>query len=286
MFKRILYPTDFSDISLYVLKNCVPKLNAEEVLVVHVIEYVEDLKVLEELQSRAKERMNEVIEELRKEGVNASGYVTIGAISAAISKEARCPSIEIIDRAYCEGVDAIVIPSRGKHARRKMEIGSTALNVTRRSTVPVLILRCDYEDGDIQINYDCERVFSRPLVALDLSSCSDLIVNIIRSFEDVIERCTFLHVIDYGDVEEIEENIKNARAALEVYARKFKFESEVVVETGIASKEIMAKAIERDATLIVIGKTGRGLLKELLLGSTATSVVKESNTPTLIIPCK
>jgi nucleotide-binding universal stress UspA family protein len=287
MFKRVLlYPTDFSDVSLYVLENCVPKLNADELLVVHVVEYLEELKVLEEIQSKAKEKMDSVIEGLKEKGINAKGYVTIGAVSTTLSREARCPSLEILDRAYCEMVDAIVIPSRGKHARRKMEIGSTALNVTRKSTLPVLILKCDYKDGKPTIDYDCEKIFSRPLVALDLSPCSDLVVNAMRSFEDCVENCTFLHVVDYGDVDEMEENIKRSKKAMEVYAERFDFKSEIVVETGIASKEIMAKAVEKDATLIVLGKTGRGLLKELLLGSTATAVVKESNIPVLVVPCR
>jgi nucleotide-binding universal stress UspA family protein len=286
MFRRILFPTDFSDVSLYILENCIPKLNAREILVVHVIEYIEDLSVLETLQSQAKEKMDKIISKLKEKGVNASGYVTIGGIPAVISKEAKCPSIEILDKAYCEGVDAIVIPSRGKHARRTMTIGSTALNVVRKSTVPVLVLRCDYRNGEILINYNCEKIFSRPLIALDLSPCSDLVVNAIRHFEDAVEKCIFLHVVDYGDIDEIEKNIQNAKKALEVYVKKFKFESEIVIETGIASKEILAKAIEHQATLIVIGKTGRGLLKELLLGSTATAIVKESTIPTLTIPCK
>jgi len=286
MFRKILFPTDFSETSLYVLENCVPKLKAEEVLVVHIVEYVEDLNVLESLQSKAKEKMDEVINKLNEKGVNAKGYVTIGAVSTAISKEARCPSIEILDRAYCEMVDAIVIPSRGKHARRIMTIGSTALNVVRKSNIPVLVLRCDYKDGKPSIDYDCGRIFSRPLIALDLSPCSDLVVNTIRLFEDDVETCTFLHVVDYGDIDEMDKNIRNAKKALEIYAGKFKFKSEIIVETGIASREIMAKAVERNSTMIVLGKTGRGLLREILLGSTATAVVKESNKPTLVVPCK
>jgi len=73
---------------------------------------------------------------------------------------------------------------------------------------------------------------------------------------------------------------------LEIYARKFKFESEILVETGDPAKEIISKAVERKASLILLGKTGRSLIKELLLGSIATAVVKESKIPVLVIPCK
>ena len=284
MFRKILFPTDFSEVSLHVLENCIPKIGAEEVIVVHVIEYVGDLNALETLQMEAKRKMDEVVGKLKDMGVNAKGFVTIGSVVPAISREARCPSIEILDKAYCEMVDAIVIPSKGKYAKI-VTIGSTALNVVRRSNVPVLVIRCDYIEGK-PVVADCEGIFKKPLVALDLSPCSDIVVSTLRIFEDEVEKCTFLHVIDYGAVEELEENIAKARKALEIYADKFKFESEILVETGDPAKEIISNAVERKSTLIVLGKTGRSLIKELLLGSVATAVVKESKTPALIVPCK
>ncbi len=284
MFRKILFPTDFSEISLCVLENCIPKLRAEEVILVHVIEYVEDLSVLETLQMEAKKKMDEAVNKLKDRGVNARGFVTIGSVAPAISREARCPSIEILDRAYCERVDAIVIPSKGKHAKI-VTIGSTALNVVRRSNVPVLVIKCDYVD-EKPVIADCENLFKRPLVALDLSPCSDLVVSTLRIFEEEVEKCTFLHVIDYGAVEELDENISKARKALEIYAEKFKFESEILVETGDPAKEIISKAVEKESTAVILGKTGRSLIKELLLGSVATAVTKESKVPTLIVPCK
>ncbi|WP_457548485.1 universal stress protein [Archaeoglobus sp.] len=108
-----------------------------------MIEYVVDLNVLETLQMKAKKKMDEVVGRLKERGVNAKGFVKIGSVVPAISMEARCPSIEILDRAYCERVDAIVIPSKGKHAKRIVTIGSTALNVVRRSNVPVLVVKYD-----------------------------------------------------------------------------------------------------------------------------------------------
>ncbi len=285
MFGKVLFPTDFSEISLYALENCVPRIKAEEVIVVHVIEYVQDLKVLEKLQMEAKKKMDEVVEKLKEKGVNAKGFVTIGSVAPAISREARCPSMEIIDRAYCEMVDLIVIPSKGKHAKRIATIGSTALNVVRRSGVPVLVVRCDYKNGEIEC--ECvEEIFKRPLIALDLSQCSDVVTSFVRKFEEEVEKATLLHVIDYGSIEELDELVSNAKNALSVHAEKFKFDSEIIVETGDPANEIVSKAVERKNTLIVIGKTGRSLIREILLGSVATEAVKKSKVPTLVVPCK
>ncbi len=282
MFRKVLFPTDFSEVSLCVLENCIPKMDVEEVIVVHVVDYVMDLKVLEKLQMEAKAKMDEVVERLKEKGVNAIGYVTVGSLAPAISREARCPSIEILEKAYCEMVDAIVIPSRGKHAKRIATIGSTALNVVRRSKVPVLVIKCDYVKGEF-VYPRCEDIFKKPLVALDFSGCSDTVVATLRLFEGRVEECTFLHVIDYGDVEELEKNVEKARIALENYAKKFAFKSNIAVETGDPVKEILSKAV--DKTMVVIGKKGRSLIKEILLGSVATSVVKESKVPVFVVPC-
>ncbi|WP_457550857.1 universal stress protein [Archaeoglobus sp.] len=95
-----------------------------------------------------------------------------------------------------------------------------------------------------------------------------------------------MHVINYGSVEELEDIIVKAKKSLEIYAKKFKFESEILVETGEPAKEILSKAVERNATAIVLGKTGRSFIRELLMGSVATTVLKESKISTLVVPFK
>ncbi|AEA46461.1 universal stress protein [Archaeoglobus veneficus] len=292
MFEKILFPTDFSEVSLHALENCIPKLfemGAKELIVIHVVDIVpEEFEVLHALEMRAKERLDEIVEKLKAKGVKVTGLVCFGSISPVIAVEAKCPSIEIVDRAACEMVDLVVIPSKGKHIKRKMQIGSTARNVIRKSSVPVLVLKYDWneEKKSIECLGDCATIFERPLIALDLSPCSELVVSVVRRFSEKIKRAMLYHVVDYGSVEEMEANMKNAKNALELYAKKLNIECETEVDAGIASKEILAKLLSFEASMLVVGKTGRGWLKEILLGGTADAVIKESSVPTLVVPCR
>ena len=72
---------------------------------------------------------------------------------------------------------------------------------------------------------------------------------------------------------------------LYIYAKKLGVESECIVDAGIVAKEILVKALELNSTMVVMGKVGRGWLKEILLGSTADEV-KEAKAPTLLVPCR
>ncbi|RLI87684.1 MAG: universal stress protein [Archaeoglobales archaeon] len=292
MFERILFPTDFSEVSLGALRACVPKLfemGAKKLFVVHVIEVVpEDPNVLDKIEFETRKKLDELVEELKDTGINVEASLGIGPVTPAIAHEARCPSIEIVDKAACEMVDLIVMPSRGKHARRRMQIGSTARNVVRKSSVPVLVLKYDWneEKGEIKCLGDCEKMFEKPLIALDLSPCSELVISVTRKFAEKIKKAMLYHVVDYGDIEEIEENTNKAKNALDIYAKKLGVESECIVDAGIAAKEILVKALELNSTMVVMGKVGRGWLKEILLGSTADEVLKEAKAPTLLVPCR
>jgi len=292
MFKKILFPTDFSEVSAHALENCIPKLfemGAEEIIVIHVVDILPgQYMIMDKLEMDAKKKLDEIVENLKSKGINAKGNVHLGSITPTIIGEARCPYLEIIDRGVCEMVDLIVIPSKGKNLKRLTQIGNTALNVVRKSSIPVLVLKYDWnrERNSLEFYGDCGRMFERPLIALDLSPCSDLIISVVRRFSEKIKHAKLYHVVDYGDVEKMEENIKKAKNALNLYARKLDFDCDTEVDVGIASKEILAKMAEYKASILVIGKTGRGFLREILLGSTADALIREAKAPVLVIPCR
>ena len=60
-------------------------------------------------------------------------------------------------------------------------------------------------------------------------------------------------------------------------------EAQSVVREGPASAEIIAEAESWDADLVVIGTRGHGLLKRLLLGSTARTVLHHAPMSVLIV---
>lgn len=63
---------------------------------------------------------------------------------------------------------------------------------------------------------------------------------------------------------------------------EFSFD-EVIVEIGNPIELILEVAENRNCDIIVMGKTGQGLLEGALMGSTATRVVRRSKKPVLVI---
>ncbi|NJE76513.1 universal stress protein [Thermococcus sp. ES12] len=277
MFEKILYPTDFSDVSLHALRTCVPKLTSMGVRELHLI-HVVDITIAEfeafELEDIYREKLEKLAEELRTDGVKVNAIVRIGI-----------PSIEIAEVAEEVDIDLVVIPSVGENIWRTMFMGSTASNLARATKRPVLLLKYQKKDDGFEPSVDCSAIFKRPLVSLDFSKCSIKIIKTVRKFEELIERGIMVHSVDYGGMEELERNIEAAKLNLEKSAKGIKAGFDVEVLVGSASQAIIGTALAKNATLIVIGKKGRNFLKDLLLGSTAERVMRDSKIPVLLVPC-
>ena len=153
LFKTILYPTDFSDLS-EVAKEYVIKLreaNAKKVILVHVIHPLEfslpqfddpfalDVAAiyahLPEMEREILKRHQEMLEELSKDfeksGFKVKKVLTVGT-----------PSDEIVRVAKEEGVSVIVIGYHGKgFVERILEMGSTAKTVIKKAECPVLVVK-------------------------------------------------------------------------------------------------------------------------------------------------
>jgi len=153
LFRKILYPTDFSDLA-EVAKDYVKKLkeaNAKEVIVLHVVHPLEfslpqlddpfalDVATLyahipeieKAILKSHEERLKEIEEELKKEGFKVKSILTVGE-----------PKEEIVRVAQEEKVNVIVIGYHGKGLlERILEIGSTAKAVIKEAECPVLVVK-------------------------------------------------------------------------------------------------------------------------------------------------
>jgi len=153
LFKTILYPTDFSDLS-EVAKEYVIKLkeaNAKKVVLVHVIHPLEfslpqfdDPFVLDvaaiyaqvpELERKIlkshEDMLKKVKDELEGKGFEVKTIMTVGD-----------PKDEILKVAESEKVDLIVVGYHGKGLmERILEMGSTAKAIIRKASCPVLVVK-------------------------------------------------------------------------------------------------------------------------------------------------
>ena len=57
----------------------------------------------------------------------------------------------------------------------------------------------------------------------------------------------------------------------------------VVVVSGIASKEILNYSVQNDTELIVVGTVGRSAIRDVLIGSVSLNVIKQAHCPVVSI---
>jgi nucleotide-binding universal stress UspA family protein len=146
MFEKILYPTDFSDVSKKALEF-IKKLKGagtKEVVILHVIDerelesalkhfdsglaYEEELEKI--MEKSAKKEAGVIEAELKKNGFNVKVRIEKGI-----------PFRDILKIEEEEDVSVTVIGSHGKSCVQEMLLGSVSEKVIRKSNRPVLLIR-------------------------------------------------------------------------------------------------------------------------------------------------
>ena len=145
MFKKILYPTDFSDVSLKAidfikqLKEC----GSMEVIILHVINQrsvdavqiygggsVDFIQWERAIREMAKNSLMEIEKELKGAGLEVRSRIEIGI-----------PLREILKVEKEEDVSLIIIGSHGKTNLEEVFLGSVSEKVIRKCRNPVLVIK-------------------------------------------------------------------------------------------------------------------------------------------------
>jgi len=144
MFKKILYPTDFSDVArkalLYVKR--LKEAGGREVVVVHILDQsnlellssystIQNyLSIEREIQEKASEEIALVANELKE-----IGY------SVKIRIEKGIPFREILRISKEEKPSVVVVGSHGKSNLEEMVLGSVSEKIVRKISFPVLVVK-------------------------------------------------------------------------------------------------------------------------------------------------
>lgn len=150
MFNKILYPTDFSDVSMKVLDYIKELKNAglKTIVLLHVIDArnydcfeqgaiwagqtpaeLEDEYHKHAMEKSSKE-MKIISEKIEKMGIKVISKLTKGV-----------PFSEILKIEKEENVSAIIIGSHGKSNIEEMFLGSVSEKVIRKSSMPVIVVK-------------------------------------------------------------------------------------------------------------------------------------------------
>lgn len=139
MFRKILFPTDFSAFATATL-GCVAvakKAGLREIVLLHVVHQDEgisgstvDLDRVERLKREAGKAL-----EVARVGLESQGFRVTTRVEVGV------PHREIVRVAEEENISMIAMGSHGRGAIAEVLLGGTAENVVRGSRRPVLVVR-------------------------------------------------------------------------------------------------------------------------------------------------
>ncbi len=276
-FNKVLLCTDFSLESeklvqtLYELKD----LGLKEVIIFNVVEIDSAGSNAPSFQKQKKEALKADQRELEKEGLKVRIEIKIGT-----------PAKDIVQKGEEENVDLILIGSHGKGFIKRILLGSTTFDVIRLSKKPVLVEK--YKGaGREQDRTLIPDKFQKVLLPIDYSSHAMNVLEKVKGMKKIRE-VLLVSAIEYSQTEE---ELSEAKDKLERHLGKIRmdlfnagFASNYIIKEGTASKNILEVAENEGVDLVILSKRGEGKIKELLIGSTATTVITNSKAPVLIFP--
>ena len=143
MFEKILYPTDFSDVSKKAL-NYLAQLKAagtKEIVVLHVIDEKGINAISRYGSGSAQTVIGRIKEEAREEGKKIEKKLGQSGLTVKVRIEVGVPLKEILKVEEEEKVSAIVIGSHGKTNLEEMFLGSVSEKVMRLSKKPIMVIK-------------------------------------------------------------------------------------------------------------------------------------------------
>jgi nucleotide-binding universal stress UspA family protein len=281
MIKKILIPTDGSANSLtaleygiYIAKKLSAALTGLHVIDVNLIQgpllteisgsagmppYEGFFDAIEKsLNEKADFILKDFRERCHKYGIQAEVKKTIGGISSVIIEEAQ-------------SADLIMMSKKGEHFHLKEGglLGSVAEAVVRHSGKPVLVTPENFiEIESMGIAYDGSDSASEAFkLSLTLSKQTSWPLTVLIITSDAKKADTLSTQIEKMTQKEPDEA---------------SIDCEVIIMSGKEQDEIIKFIREGAVELMVMGAYGHNRLRELLLGSTTSHVIRKSPIPVLL----
>lgn len=184
----------------------------------------------------------------------------------------------ILDAMQKEKISIMAV-SLGKE-RGKVFAVSRMKRMLRSSYVPVIVLH-----GGARISGHTENgIFNHCVIATDWSPVSETAMNYLLNFREIIEVLEVVYVVNkrlsVRDMRSLKQRL--------VETRKIFLDKGIDVEThvyaGKPADEIMLAAKDYGATSIIMGTSGRSLLKDFFSRSCSYQIAEEATMPAFFIP--
>lgn len=285
--KKLLFVTKFEELGFDAVRSLLVlrKASLEHVVFITVIErdrvamrrgtgYRKDEEI--RLRETANIRFIDWAEDLFEQGLEVGVYIVVGNVVS-----------EVIKASQKEEADLIVIGRPHKGILEHLYSGSDITEILRQTSVPVLVYK-SLSDSSLAV----EEPFNRPILAVDWSPASMQALEYLKSIQSTIEELHFVHVASEKDLSgasamQIQKTRKKTRQKLDDMADQFESEgirTDTHVYIGDPIEEIEKAARDCQATMVVLGSSGKSAWVERWLGSIPRHLAEKSIYPTLLIP--
>jgi len=293
-FNTVLFHTRFREMAFNSLE-AVAALNAsglKKVVLTYVIDREEVAFVpyggyLKKEEARIRETAETRFEEWRKmlatHGIESTFRIEVGDDNASI-----------LDVAETEKADLIVAGRKDRGLFEKIYVGRHILDLLRRSSVPALMgkYRVNYDSDGTELVKINDAIFTRPMLATDWSHPSQNAIEALKALSGVAEACVICHVIDEKLTKGIDEPAfeairQESRSRLDTVQQQLTgapFNVSTCLAVGQTVPEILRTSREQEASMIVMGRTGKDWFEEYWLGGVTHRVAELSELPVMVVP--
>jgi len=276
--KKILIPTDGSDYGniaieygIYIAGRLNAQLTALHVMDIRLLQapvftdisgsvglppYQEFLPMLQgSLDERAETILRAFKTKCEEAGLDPEIKKAVGVIDETIIEEGK-------------NANWILLAQRGEHFHMGggSILGSTAESVVRKSGKPVIVTPKTFREIEsMGLAYDGSGPADHALkLAVELSETASWPLTIIIITSDHFLGASLTHKI-------------------EDFLEPHKIDSEIIILTGKEDREIIKFINEGSVELMVMGAYGHNRLRELILGSTTSYVIRKSTIPVFLM---
>jgi len=292
--KKILFHTRFRDMALEALLSLLElkRVGLKEVVLTFVIP--RDEVAFVPYGGYLKDHENEIREQVALRFKPWQEALAARDVAATVRIEVGMDNAVLLAVAEQENVDLIVTGRKKRTLMERVYVGTHILDLARRSPVPILMhkVMAEYEDeGRVQTRIN-DRPFAKPMLATDWSKPSFNALNAVIALKGLTDRAVVAHVIGVKiskglDSDQLDVLRQESKARLAGYGRQLEqagIRAETVLSEGRTAAQIIHLSRQHQASMIVLGRTGKDWLREYFLGGVSHRVAENSELPVLLVP--
>jgi len=276
---RLLYATDLSAASEAAIRSetrlaCLEQVGVDEINLVTVVpSNVHAGMPGIDVEQRRRDALTEYERVISASGFGVESHVVRGTPHRRINGIAETVHAELV-----------LIGSRGSSPLANRVLGSTARNLSRSTSRPLLVNRIERETDDPDPTRS--HLFQRMLYATDFSENAERAFEWFSSIRAATQEATLVHVRkpkgeNLGEPPaEIREPLDELADQLESWG----IETRVDIRSGDPADQILEAEAEHEPTTILVGSRGSSRLRRLLLGSVSERIVAEAAGNVLLVP--